>query len=121
MADPTAFRQRAVAGAPAFFLAVAVALALAAPSGCSSSSASSGCDAARCAAGNECIDDGTGSGPACHKVCTSSADCPFNWSCNSAPSTSWCVMSTFPVAEKASGQWGDPCLPSGGEQGNPAC
>jgi hypothetical protein len=121
MADPTAFRQRAVAGAPAFLLAVAVILALAAPSGCSSGSASAGCDAARCASGNECIDDGSGSGPACHKVCTSSADCPFNWSCNDNPSKSWCVLSSYAVPELPTGQWGTACRPGDGEQGNKAC
>jgi hypothetical protein len=119
MADPIAFRQRVVARALVFAAATVLALVLAAPSGCSSSSSGSACGSPGCAAGNDCIDDG--SGPACHQVCTSSADCPFNWSCNDNPGKSFCVESTYPVMQLPMGQWGTPCLPSGGEQSNKAC
>jgi hypothetical protein len=115
MTHPSVFRQRASA------VAFAMVMALTWPLGCSSSSGSQGCDSSRCATGNECIDDGSGSGPACHKVCTSSADCPFNWSCNDNPSKSWCVINTTTYPEKPSGQWGTGCPAGGGEQGNSAC
>ncbi|HEY3816142.1 MAG TPA: hypothetical protein VGL81_03170 [Polyangiaceae bacterium] len=102
---------------------------------CSSGSKSPGpaapsCNQAKCAAGNECIDDGSGSGPVCHEVCTGQT-CPFGWYCNdgavvspsaaqSGTPTNWCVQGTTPLSATA-GQWGTGCLPSGGESNNKAC
>ncbi|MGH7296598.1 MAG: hypothetical protein ACRELB_16790 [Polyangiaceae bacterium] len=118
------------------FLAFALVAALFAPAGCSSSKDTSGgqdagptveagpaCVSSKCAAGNQCIDDGSGSGPSCHKVCTQQSQCPFGWYCNDGALTgqpSWCVQTTAPIA-KADGQWGTACLPGGGEGNNSAC
>jgi len=80
------------------------------------------CATSRCAAGNVCIDDG--SGVACHKVCTTQGACPSGWYCNDgqlgSQGKNWCVQNTsFPP--QGPGQWGDKCPPSGGEGANPAC
>jgi hypothetical protein len=102
--------------------------------GCSSKSASGtatpACNQAKCASGNQCIDDGSGSGPTCHEACTAQS-CPFGWYCNdgatqsptaaqSGTPTSWCVQGTTPLTQ-TDGQWGTPCLPGGGEGNNKAC
>jgi len=89
-------------------------------SGCASKAE---CETSRCAAGNACIDDGTGSGSTCHKVCTGQADCPYGYYCNDGQLGSegqdWCVPNTnYPP--QASGQWMTPCPTSGGEK-NAAC
>jgi hypothetical protein len=99
-----------------------VALALA-PLGCSSKTASGpACDPSQCAAGNDCIDDG--SGPSCHRVCTAQSDCPFGWYCNDGATGSqgknWCVQNTIAVTPGAMGEWGASCQPSKGID-NPAC
>lgn len=95
---------------------------------CSSSNsaadAGTGCST-QCAAGNMCIDDGSGDGPQCHKVCTQQDECPFGWYCNDgsasgAQPANWCVQSTTTLTP-TSGQWGTPCLPTGGESNNMAC
>ena len=117
-------------GFSAFFGLVVVGLfATFAPfvPGCSSSSAPSAakpaCDSSKCAAGNQCIDDGSGSGPTCHEVCTAQT-CPFGWYCNdgevSGQPANWCVQGTTSLTQ-TTGQWGTPCLPSGGEGKNTAC
>jgi hypothetical protein len=92
--------------------------------GCSSSSspAAPACDSSKCAPGNQCIDDGSGSGATCHEVCTAQT-CPFGWYCNDGMAAgqpaNWCVQGTTPLTATA-GQWQTPCSPSGGET-NPAC
>ncbi len=99
--------------------AAAIALLLALPSGCGDDTAQ--CVSSRCPAGNECIDDASGKGPACHQVCTASSQCPFNSFCNDGQPKSWCVASTYPVPQQLSGQWGATCVPTGGETNNPNC
>jgi hypothetical protein len=91
-------------------------------SACSSSSApaSPKCDPTKCAPGNDCIDDGSGSGASCHETCTGQT-CPFGWYCNDGQPKSWCVQSTLDVGPSIAGQWGTPCLPGDGEGGNKAC
>jgi hypothetical protein len=103
-------------------------VALLASAGCSSSSGSgSGCDSSKCASGNQCIDDGSGSGARCHLVCTQQAQCPYGYYCNDGQAAgqpaNWCVQSTYPVPLLASGAspFGVPCPPTGGEIGNTAC
>jgi hypothetical protein len=94
-----------------------MSLALAGATGCSKSA----CDS--CAAGNQCIDDGTGAGPSCHQVCSAQAGCPPNWYCNDgqkAGGVSWCVQNTI-TADGGPGQWGAPCNPAAGEGKNPGC
>jgi hypothetical protein len=98
-----------------------VAVALAGSLACTKSAE---CDPSHCAAGNQCIDDGSGSGSSCHKVCKTQADCPANWHCNdglpSGGATSWCVENslTYPPG---TGQWGATCAAAQGEGANPAC
>jgi hypothetical protein len=95
------------------------ALALAGSTGCSKS----GCDPSQCAAGNQCIDDRTGGGAICRKVCAAQADCPANWYCNDglkAGGVSWCVQNTL-TFDAGAGQWGVPCQPNHGEGANPGC
>jgi hypothetical protein len=91
---------------------------------CTSKSPSTGpaqtCDPAQCAAGNDCIDDGSGSGPSCHKVCTQQTDCPFGYYCNDGRPKSWCAQNTLTFPSQPMGQWGAPCTPPQ-ESGNPAC
>ncbi|HEY5242209.1 MAG TPA: hypothetical protein VIJ22_12110 [Polyangiaceae bacterium] len=108
--------------------------------GCSSgsgpSNAASPCP--KCAPGNLCIDDGSGSGPQCHEACTGQT-CPTGWYCNdgavSAPDagkadagpTNWCVQVDYldagplQLSPDAAYPWGVPCLPGGGESNNKAC
>ncbi len=102
-------------------LAAALALLLTPPLGCSSSSGNAGCVSSQCASGNECIDDGSGKGAACHKICAAASECPFNYYCNDGQPKSWCVPSTLPIPPQPTGQWGSPCQPSGGEGNNPSC
>lgn len=124
--------------ASAFFAAATLLGGLLAHAGCSSSKASNGttppppveagpvgCQPSSCSAGNQCIDDGSGKGASCHKVCTQQGECPFGWYCNDGAVTSkngasWCVQSTTQLAQ-GTGQWGTPCLPAGGEGSNSAC
>jgi hypothetical protein len=120
-----AARARALRSAALVTLALGLSGSLAPAMGCSSSSTrteSPACDSSKCAPGNQCIDDGSGSGPTCHEVCTAQT-CPFGWYCNDGVAAgqpaNWCVQSTTPLAS-APGQWGTPCSPSGGET-NPAC
>jgi hypothetical protein len=101
---------------------LALVLALSGALGCSKGSA--GCDSSQCAAGNQCVDDGSGSGPTCHEVCTKQSDCPANWYCNdglaSGAPVSWCVQNTS-VFAAAAGEWNTPCRASKGEGANPDC
>jgi len=102
-----------------FAAALAFAGAAGGASGCSSE-----CESSKCAAGNACIDDGSGSGETCHKTCTNQGECPPGWYCNDgqlgSQGKNWCVKNTnFPLP--AQGQWGTACSPSGGEGSNPAC
>jgi hypothetical protein len=109
--------QRSAAAA-----AVALAFAMAPPVGCSSSGdGAPACVSSHCPPGNECIDDGSGKGAACHQVCTSSSECPFNSTCNDGQPKSWCTANTYSVPQQPTGQWGTPCVPSGGESNNPNC
>jgi hypothetical protein len=82
------------------------------------------CVSSKCSAGNQCIDDGSGSGETCHKVCTQQSQCPSGWFCNDGVAAgkpaNWCVQTTAPLPQ-AVGQWGTPCLPGGGEGANSAC
>jgi hypothetical protein len=94
--------------------------AVAGMGGCSNSR----CESSRCAAGNACLDDGSGSGETCHKVCTSQGECPYGYYCNDGQlgpqGQNWCVANTNYPPER-SGQWDTPCLPSNGEGSNKAC
>ena len=87
---------------------IALVGAILAPLGCSSSSP------CNCAAGNQCIDDGSGSGLTCHKVCDTQAQCPSGWYCHEGQvggqPKSWCIPS-----------WHTSCSPRDGEADNPAC
>jgi hypothetical protein len=107
---------------PAGAVALAIALLLCAGA-CSSSPSphpSAGrCGKSTCSAGTACVDDGSDAGPSCQKLCTRQSDCPFNSYCNDAKPHAWCAQSTLPVPQ-FSGQFGDPCLPTGGEN-NAAC
>ena len=88
--------------------------------GCSSSSPkATGCVDSQCAPGNACINDGSGTGLTCHRLCTRQDDCPSGWYCNDQP-TPWCTKTTTTAAPKAC-QFGTPCSPSDGEANNPAC
>jgi hypothetical protein len=102
------------------FLAV---LALGLGAGCSSSSSAGGNSpcGSPCASGTTCLDDGSGQSSACRQVCTSSAQCPFNTTCNDAQPQSWCAPNTLALPQLPSGQWGASCLPAGGEANNPSC
>jgi hypothetical protein len=105
-----------------FAVAAALVLLLAPPFGCSSGPAAAPvCVSSQCPAGNECVDDGSGKGPACHQVCTNAGECPFNTFCNDGQPESWCAPSTYPVPQLPTGQWGAVCVPTGGELNNPDC
>jgi hypothetical protein len=98
-----------------FFVAV---LALSGAAGCSKGS---GCG--QCATQNQCIDDGTGGGATCRRVCTSQMDCPESYYCNDGLGgmglgPSWCVKFTPKVDM---GQFGSGCAASKGEGANPDC
>lgn len=102
-----------------FAAALAFLGTLVGASGCSSE-----CESSKCATGNACIDDGSGSGETCHKTCTSQVECPFGWYCNDGQLTSqhknWCVKNTnFPPEGPM--QWGTMCSPAGGEGANKDC
>jgi hypothetical protein len=103
-------------------VALGLALSVAGALGCTKSSA--GCDSSQCAAGNQCIDDGTGAGATCHKVCAAQSDCPANWYCNdglaSGGDVSWCVPNATSFAA-GSGEWGASCAANKGEGANPDC
>ncbi|HEX8789436.1 MAG TPA: hypothetical protein VF765_00690 [Polyangiaceae bacterium] len=79
-----------------------------------------GCQNSDCAAGNVCIDDGSGKGATCHLACTSQTQCPFGYYCNDADPVSWCVAATVTLTQ-GMGQWGTSCNPGDGESNNPAC
>lgn len=79
------------------------------------------CDPALCATKNECIADVNGE-TKCRLPCAVHTDCPFNYSCpTSGAERNFCVKSTSEIAQKPTGQWGTSCLPTGGQDGNPAC
>jgi len=78
------------------------------------------CDPTQCAPKNECIPDAAGVA-ACRIGCLTHADCPFNTQCLTSAPRNYCVKQNLPVEQKPSGQWGYPCLPSGGRDNNPAC
>jgi hypothetical protein len=95
---------------------------LAGAGGCSNSSE---CESSRCAAGNACIDDGTGSGTTCHLLCTAQSDCPYGYYCNDgqlgSQGKNWCAPNTnYPPANPDEDQWSKACPASGGEK-NAAC
>lgn len=95
-------------------------LALGGAAGCSKGS---GCDSSQCAANNQCIDDGTGGGATCRRVCASQMDCPANYYCNDGlggmgVGPSWCVKFT---PQNGTGQFGSGCAASKGEGANPDC
>jgi hypothetical protein len=100
--------------------------------GCSSSKAGPACDSSKCAAGNQCIDDGstkadgTPVGPACHLVCTQQSQCPSGYFCNDGMVTNsqpanWCVANTYTPPQETTGLWGTACVPTDGEGNNKAC
>src|SRR4029077_13336547 len=109
------------------------AILLLAAIACSSSTHSNPvkCNPASCAAGSACVGGsgasaagmacvgGSDAGATCQKLCTRQDDCPFNWYCNDGQPKSWCAPSTINFS-KQSGQFGDPCLPTGGDT-TPAC
>jgi hypothetical protein len=122
---------RRVGGAGAAVTA-ALALVVGCSAGGSGGSHATGptCDSSKCGPGNQCVDDGSGSGPQCHLVCTQHSQCPSGWYCNdgTVPAASggpgqpanWCIQGTasYPTVP---GQFGTPCLPSEGEGNNKAC
>ncbi len=79
------------------------------------------CDPTHCAPKNTCIDNGTDT--QCRLGCATQTDCPFNYVCSPNPTQvqNYCVKMTTDTPQKPTGQWGTPCLPSGGQEGNPAC
>jgi hypothetical protein len=89
-------------------------LSLALVLGCSSSTSAKCGRSPECPSGKACIDDGSGSGLSCQKICTKQADCPFDSYCNdgviSGQANNWCVQSTTILTQQA-GQWGAPCSP----------
>ena len=89
-----------------------------APLACSSKS---GCDDSKCAAGNKCIDPGTGTAQ-CELICTKQADCPANYHCaaNKANSANYCQADGVKY-NPGSGQWGAPCDPAKGLDNNSDC
>src|SRR5579864_9099275 len=88
------------------------ALAALSVAGCSSSAAT--CDSSRCLAGNQCIDDGSGT-LQCLLVCTSQNDCPANYHCTSDASGKLDFCAADPKAyASGAGTWGASCSPSGG-------
>jgi len=109
-------RWRGLRGRWRSVIAFVVIALVAAVFGCSSSP---GATAKRCGTspacgpGAACIDDGSGSGPACQLVCTDPSQCPVNTYCNdglaSGQLANWCAPSTYPVSQKLPGQWGDSC------------
>jgi hypothetical protein len=103
--------------------AIAALLLVVAPgavAGCTSSPKSAACENSQCAPGNTCIDDHSGTGSICHRICTRQDDCPSGWYCNDGTPLSWCALSTTKVSP-AAGQFGTPCAPSDGEANNKAC
>jgi hypothetical protein len=134
----------------ALALATAAAVGISCSSKSNNSQADSGppppaCDPTKCSPHNTCIDDLSGSGPTCHLTCTEQTGpdgCPFGYYCNDGVQMgldagnnpaynppAFCVQETgngmgvtrdsnamAPIAP-----WGVPCLPAGGETGNPAC
>jgi hypothetical protein len=97
------------------FVVVAVAAA------CSAGDASGTCDRSQCAAGNTCIAP-AGAPAQCARPCATHTDCPFNYHCdaNVGGSAPYCVLNTKTFPQR-SGQFGAPCVPTGGFQNNPAC
>ncbi len=85
---------------------------------CTPSSNSRACETSQCAPGNACIDDDSGTGATCHRLCTAQDDCPAGWYCNDG-TPSWCALSATP--SPGTGQFGTTCAPSGGEANNPVC
>ena len=99
--------------------------ALAAPA-CSSGSASPSdagpppCVSSQCLAGNKCLDDGTGD-VQCRPVCTSQADCNWNYTCTETPSHELFCAPDKHSYKNGKGVWGDSCNPMGGVDDNPDC
>ncbi len=65
-----------------------------------------------CASGTACIEDDSGAGPTCQKVCTQQAECPFNSYCNdglaNGQASNWCALTTYQL-NQLPGEWGAPC------------
>lgn len=78
------------------------------------------CDPTQCAPKNECIPDASGVSQ-CRIGCTAQTDCPFNTYCATSSPRNYCVKLSAEVPKKPTGQWGTPCLPTGGLDNNPAC
>lgn len=119
---PARASLRAAGGA----LAAAIFVALAA-SACGSTTvvkANPGCDDAKCAAGNKCLDGADG--VKCRKTCTSNetpdGSCPYGYTCAKYPDVAetYCQKQTAELTKK-DGQWGTPCNPSEGYDRNPKC
>jgi len=109
----------------AFALLIALH-ALLPEAGCGSSSGAGGpCDPAKCRAGNQCVDDGTGT--SCHLVCATQTDCPFDFHCTpSLTSGDAGAVLNYCAADAKSytpgpGTWGASCNPTGGMLKNPDC
>ncbi|HZU84937.1 MAG TPA: hypothetical protein VE987_18525 [Polyangiaceae bacterium] len=100
----------AALAAPAALTAIVVV------AGCSASDSPCG---SPCAAGTECLDDGSGH-RSCQTVCTRQDQCPHGWYCNDGQPKSWCAQMTTDFGPAKAGQFAAPCLPSGGEI-NPSC
>jgi hypothetical protein len=97
-------------------------VAIAAISCSSNSAAPATCDPSKCAAGNQCIDDGHGD-VQCRLVCQDSgqAGCPTNYHCLAASPLAYCAADKVSYQTSSKVQWGAPCVPSGGFDNNPAC
>jgi hypothetical protein len=118
---PLSWHARHAARAFPIASALAFAVATVMQGGCSGGK---GCDSAKCASGNACIDDGSGSGETCHRICTNQSECPDGYYCNDgqlgSQGKNWCAANTnYPP--KKPGQWQAPCSASAGEGNNPAC
>jgi hypothetical protein len=106
----------------ALFTSLAIAVALFSGSGCTSKT---GCENSQCATGNECIDNGKD--VSCRLVCALNADgtggqstCPFNYHCVDGKRP-YCAPDATKYAKSTKGQWGAPCVATGGIDTNPAC
>ena len=118
--DPASVSRRVSLGRAA---AAALAFLVAPPLGCSSGDdGAPQCVSSRCPAGNECIDDGSGKGLACHQVCTSLEPVRLQFVLQRRAAEELVRREYLsPSRSSPSGQWGAGCVPTGGETNNPSC
>lgn len=111
---------------PALVLAVALGGTALLGQGCSSDPpAATGCDSARCAAGNRCLP--LNGETKCRKTCASNTDpatsCPAGYTCVAHPDSEPFCEQQDPATVPPPGpkQWGTLCGTPGGVEANPAC